>query len=149
MAQTTGAMSFAVHEVGISANGSAWTDISGYSASVAVDGGDRMTGEDYTGEGDTAILTYGKREPLEITVKVVFTDGVSDPAETVRAAYEGNTAMYVRYSPQGQIGDFLYTSSEGRVINHTYPQGEAGSADPVMLEFTVRCATLTKSVLAS
>lgn len=149
MAQTTGGLSFKEVEVGISTNGSSWTDTSGFAASVEIGGGDRQTGEVYTFDGDTAIITSGKREPLEVTIKVVYTEGGSDPFEVVRAAYEAGSSLYVRWSPKGgETGEFMFTSSAGVVTNAPYPTGEAGSGDPTMIEFTVKVASITKSVVA-
>jgi len=147
--QTTGGFSFKEVEVGISTNGSSWTDISGFAAGVSAGGGDRQTGEVYTFDGDTAIITSGKREPLEVTVKAVYTEGGSDPFEVIRAAYEAGSSLYVRWSPKGgDASEFMFTSAVGVVTNAPYPVGESGSGDPTMFEFTVKVASITKSVIA-
>lgn len=149
MAQTTGAISARNVKIEGSANGSSWTDISGFANSISPDGGDRDTGEEYTFDGDVAILTYGKRKSLKLKIKVVYTEGASDPFETVRAAYEGNTAYYIRYSPSGQsTGTFLLTSAAGRVVTPPYPKVEAKAGDTVTLEFTFTCPSITKSLNA-
>ena len=149
MAQTTDAISFKNVKVEVSTDGTTWTDISGFANSVEIGGGDRQTGEVYTFDGDTAIITTGKREPLEITVKAVYTEGANDPFEVVRAAYEGGTSLYVRWSPKGgTTGDFQFESDAGYVTNAIYPQGEAGSGDPVVVEFTVKTPKVTKGVVA-
>ena len=149
MAQTTNAMSFKSNKIEISTNGTAYTDISGFANSVDVGGGDRQAGEAYTYDGDTAIIAIGKREPVEVTVKVVYTEGTGDPFETVRAAYEDGSALYLRWSPKGgSTGAFQFTTSAGYVTTLGYPVGEAGSGDPVLIEFTLKCASITKSVVA-
>ncbi len=67
-----------------------------------------------------------------------------------RAAYEDSSDLYVRWTPKGGIaasGDFEYTSAVGVVTSAPYPVGEAGSGEPVMIEFSVRAASIVKAVL--
>lgn len=149
MAQTSDSMSFKDCKIEISTNGTTWTDISGFANALGINGGERQVGEVFTFDGDTAIIRGGKRSPLEITVKAVYTEGASDPFETVRTAYEAGSALYVRWSPQGgQSGEFQFTSDSGIVTSAPYPVGESGSADVVLFEFTVKTSKVTKSVVA-
>lgn len=148
MAQTTNGISMKDCKLEGSTNGSTWADISGFAASIETDGGDRQTGEDYTFDGDTAIITKGKREPIDLTAKVVYTEGASDPFEAVRAAYEAGTPYYLRWSPKGGgLSTFQYTTPAGVVTSFPYPGGEAGSADPVMIEFTLKVPYVTKAAV--
>ena len=143
-----GEMSFAKSKVEVSTNGTTWTDISGAATAVSVSGGDRQTGEAYPFNLDTAVITVGKREPIEVTVKALYTEGSPGVYETVRAAYEGGTALYVRWSPKGgTTGNFQFVTDSGIVTSAVYPTGEAGSGDPVMFEFAVKVAKITKSVV--
>ena len=128
MTQATGGMSFASHYVGFSANGSAWTDVSGYSNSVSVSGGERVTGTAYTADGDTAIIKNGKRQPLTVTVRIVYTETSSQAYDMAKDAYEvaGGGPFYVRWSPGGgDAADLGFTSSLGVVKTALYPQGSA------------------------
>lgn len=132
-----------------SANGTSWTDISSSANSVTVDGGERMTEDLYTFGVDVATLTTGPREPLEVTVRLVYSEGSSDPFETVRAAYEAGSSFYVRWSPKGgATGEFQYTTDAGVVTSFTYPGGESGSAEAIMCEFVLRTPKVTKSAVA-
>ncbi len=148
MAQTTNAISFAGAKVEVSTDGTTWTDISGFATAVELGGGERQTGTAFTFDGDTAIIRGGKREPLEVTVRVVYTEGASDPAETVRAAYENGTDLYIRWSPKGGAsGDALFTTDAAVVTTPPYPAGEAGSGDPVVIEFTALTPKVTRSTI--
>ncbi len=150
MAQTTGAVSARNCYIGISTNGSSWTDVSGFANSVKPDGGKRETGDAYTADGDTPIVTAGKRKPIQLKVKVLYTEGASDPFEVVRAAYEAASALYVRYAPKGNTSTyFMYTSQSGIVTDAPYPNivnVEDGKA--LALEFTLETPYVTKSVIA-
>ena len=148
MAQTTNALSWANCKIELSANGSAWTDVSGFANSVSVDGGERAISEFFTSDGNTPILTAGKRSSLEVTVKAVYTEAGSDPYAMAIAAYEGNTALYVRWSPKGGLStNFQFTTALGHVLKPVYPTGAADSADAIAIEVAIKTATITKSAV--
>ncbi len=148
MAQTSDGISFRDCKIEISPNGTTWTDISGFANALEIGGGERQVGEMFTFDGDTAIIRGGKRNPLEITVKAVYTEGTNDPYETVRAAYEAGSNLYVRWSPKGgQNGEFQFASDAGIVTDAPYPGGEAESGDVVLFEFTIKTPKVTKSVV--
>lgn len=152
MAQTTGAMSAVANKVEISANGSSWTDISGFGTSVESSELERQSGESYTFDGDTAIVTYGKLGPIDVTVNGLFTEGTGDPFEVVRgyAQAAGGSTVYVRWSPAGgTAGKFQFATSASKVTTFKFPDVDASSGDPVPFTFTVRAASITKSVVSS
>jgi len=69
MAQTTDYLSGVATKVEISTDGgSAWSDISGSSNVVTPSPQSRMSGEAYTFDGDTALVGFGKREPMDVEV---------------------------------------------------------------------------------
>lgn len=149
MAQATGAVSFRNCKIEISQNGSTWTDISGWANSVSIEGGERMVGEFFTLDGDTPILTPGKRGSFDLTTKVVYTEGASDPYEVFRQVYEGGTDIYVRWAPKGGTpGNFQFTTDKCIVTTPAYPSGEASSPDAIAFEFKLKCLTITKGVIA-
>jgi len=149
MAQTTGQISFKDVKLEISPDNSVWTDISGFSASVTVAGGERITGKAFTFDGDVPLQGVGKREMLTVTSSIVYTEGASDPTETIRAIYEAGSDFYKRWSPKGgDSAEFLYTTAAGVVMQPTYPSGEAGSGDPIMWDFVLETPQITKSAVA-
>lgn len=149
MAQTANAIGFRNAKIEISNNGSTWTDIGGWANSIKVGAGEREIGEFFTLDGDTPILTPGKRGAIEITTAIAYTEGAGDPYEVVRAAYEGATYVYIRWSPRGgSSGQFQFTTGPGLIGSPIYPGGEAGPGDTVAVEFTIKCQSITKSVVA-
>ena len=148
MAQTSNALSWANCKIELGTNGIAWTDVSGFANSVSVDGGERGIGEFFTADGDTPILTSGKRSSLEVTVKAVYTEGGSDPYALAIAAYEANSPLYVRWSPKGGVStNFQFTTALGHVLKPVYPQGAADSPDAIAIEVAVKTASIAKSVV--
>lgn len=149
--QTANYMPMSNAKIEISANGSTWTDISGETNTVDPGDQSRTNGEMYTVAGDTAVVTAGKREPLEITVKVIYTEATGEAFEVVRAIHEtAGGVCYLRYAPKGgATGDAQYTSAKGVLIALTYPSTDAGDGKPVMAGFKVKTPSLTRALIAS
>ena len=149
MSQTQNALSWANCRIELSPDTMTWTDVSGFSNSVKVDGGERAVSEFFTVDGDTPILTQGKRSALEVAIKAVYTEEGSDPFALALTAYEAGSPLYARWSPKGgTTGNFLYTTSKGVCTKPVYPQGAADSADALPAEVTIKVASIAKSVAA-
>lgn len=130
--------------------GSTWVNISGQTNSLTPGGGDREIGNFFDAANDTPTLGAGKRNPLEIEVRVKYTETDSEAQGVLAQAYENATETMIRYSPKGGAsGDRLYTSDAGFVQTHPYPGQEVESGDPLRIEFTIVVGKLTKSIIAS
>lgn len=150
MAQTTGALSGRAIKVEYSTNSSDFTDMSGHSASIEVSGGDRMSGEAYTFDGDTAIVAIGKREPLEIEGNAVYTISSADPFRVLEALYVAGTPLKVRwiFTSSATTADWRFTSATGYLTNVAYPGGEAEPGDPIMFGWTLKTPSISSAVVA-
>lgn len=152
MTQTNDAISGAAAHHATSTDGTTFADRSGYSARVTPGSQSRMTGEAYTFEGDTAVVTYGNREPMDIVVSGIYTEDVSSYFEAARAAFEANTLWVLQWAPAGsEAGNFQYTTDlvYSRITEFNWPEVDASSGDPVMFEYTVHTPGVTKSVISS
>lgn len=149
MAQTTDALSFRDCKIEISTNGTAWNDASGFSNTVTIAGGDRLTAESFTADGEYPIVTTSKRTSMDVTMRCLYTEGGSDPYETLRQAYENGTDLYLRWSPKGgTTGDFQFTTPAGIVMSPMYPTGDAGVPDAIAIEVTIKIPYVTKGLAA-
>lgn len=150
MPQTTTALSAVDAKIEFSTDGTTWIDISGSSNSIEPGEQSRQSGEVYTFQGDTAIITAGKREPLEIEVKVVFTPTAGEAWATVRPAFEAAGGKgYLRWSPQGgSTGQKQYTTDAGVLTSLTYPPAVADDANPIMTGFKLKTPKVTESTIA-
>jgi hypothetical protein len=150
MAQTTGGMSAFDLMLGWSINGSTFTNVSGSSNSVAVDGGERAIGSALTFDGDYPIVKAGKRGVITVTIRGIYTEITSQLYALAKAAYEAGTVVYVRWSPGGgDAGDFGYTTGAAYVKSLPYPGGEADSADPILTEVQLDCAVITQATIGT
>lgn len=150
MAQTTGAVPGVNCKVEFSVNGSAWTDISGSTSVVEAPDQSGMSGEAYTFTGETAVVTAGKTEPAEITVKIVYSETAGEAFEVVRAQFQvAGRAGYLRWSPRGgTTGQFQYTTAAGVLTALTWPGTDAGDGKPIACGFKLKVPSITKSVVA-
>jgi hypothetical protein len=148
MVQATGGMSANEMYVALSADGSTWTDVSGYANAVQISGGERQTGEVFTFDGNTPIVKYGKLGFLSVTISGVYTEEASKLYAMAKTAYEAGSALYARWSPGGgDSGDYLYTTSVGTVINPPYPGGSADTPDAILVEITMNVGSITQSTI--
>lgn len=148
MPQTTGQTTFVDAYIAISINGSVYTDISGIANELTVEGGSRQSGEAYTAEGDTPIIGSGKREPLNVKMKIVYTESGSEGFEILRGQYEtaGGGAVYVKWSPKGNDpGEYVYTTTAGVLVDFGYPGGPVEPGDPLTVEMGVKVAAIIKT----
>lgn len=158
MAQSTGAFGANDFDVEISTNGTVWTNISGSSTKVSGLEQERMTGEAYTADGDVAVITSGKRQPIEPTVDTLYTETSGEAFETIRPLYEAGTKVYVRISPKGigTAGAFVYTTGNASgaaapvpITKFQYFEADAGTGDPAMGSFSFKAPCLLKTTAAT
>ena len=146
MTQITGFISPKAYKIETSPDGSTWTDRSGATVAIEMNERTRISGEEYTFDGDTAAITSGPLEPLEVTHKFLYTEGASDLFDDVEAVQTANTAWYIRWTPKGgTTGDFKYTSGAGIVTGLMYPLGAKSDGKPVVCQYTLKFAALTKA----
>ena len=149
MAQVTGQMTMrnALVEVSFD-NKSTWDDISGAFNAVDPAGGDWQTGETYTADGDTALIGIGKRQPKNVKIRVVYTEGVAAVVMKAKAAYDAGDQVAVRWSPKGgATGDYEYESGSGYITTDPLPGGEVQSGTPILVEFNIFTAEVASAVV--
>ena len=156
MPQTTGSKPRSCAYVGLSTNSdcSAFTDVSGSSNSVTGAGGqNKQVGEEYTFDGETAIVEVGKREPVDIVVRSVFTSVATEAYRIARDAFMSATCdgkVCLRVIPGGAVaGNEGFQTNYAPVTNAPWPEVNSGEAGPVMVEFTIRAALVDPFVYVS
>ena len=89
MAQTTAGLSFFGAQVFVSDDaGATWTELTGHGASIAVSGGDRVSGEVNTFGTAKPIVKFGGKGSVDVTCRYVFTEEDSDPFNVLRVVHE-------------------------------------------------------------
>lgn len=149
MAQITGALSGRIAKIEYSTNYSTYTDWSGGSNSITVAGGDRKSGEAWTFDGDKAIITVGKLNPAEVTIRSMYVDSSVGYFAIISGMKNNATPMNVRFCyDTDTTGSWRYTSDTGYVIDCKPPEAVADPGDPLMFEWTVKAPGLNEAVVA-
>jgi hypothetical protein len=88
MPQTTTSVALACGflEIATDLNCAGWVDISGSSSVVEQPEQTRISGEGYTFDGDNALVEGGKKEPMDIVVKITYTETAGEAFEIAMAA---------------------------------------------------------------
>jgi hypothetical protein len=133
MAQTTTFTGGTNFYFAVSVDGSAWTDCSGTATKVEVTPSKRMNGLAYTGEGDKAVIAYGKLEPVEVTVTLLYTKTSGEGYDRLADAHDatGGTRLDCRFAPEGNSsGNEQWTSTSSKTVELGFPSPDAGDATP-------------------
>jgi hypothetical protein len=151
MAQTTESYSWVDCDVFLSTDdfSSSNVNVGGFSNSIEISGGERVTGAAYTADGDTAIITNGKRQPTTITARFVYTESANQPYNMINDAYEAGSNLYIRWIPDGNTsGNYRYTSGAGIVKNPVYPTGDAESGDVLISELVLEVPEIAEDTVS-
>lgn len=149
MAQVTGVKSGRVAKVEYSTNYSTYTDTSGATNSLSVDGGDRQVGDTYTFDGDKAVVGVGKLNPADLTFRSLYVDSSTGLFAQISAMKNNATPMNVRFAyDTSTTGSWRFTADTGYVTSCKPPSAEAGPGDPLAFEWAVHVPGLTEAVVA-
>lgn len=135
MAQTTTFTGGSGFYIAVATDGSTWNSIEGSSNKIEVSEQKRMNGVAYTPDTDTAVISYGKLEPVEITVTCIYTKTSGEAWARVKAAFvaSGGSRLDLRFAPEGNTtGNLQYTTGSSKPVSLKWPSPEAGSAGPLM-----------------
>lgn len=152
MTQITGQLSMACGKIEVSTDGITWHDISGASQSITGVTQTRMSGEAYTQDGDTAVITAGKRAPMTPTVTVIYTESNT---EAWKRAFDEFTAacgdpLYHRWSPGGgDIGDWRFYTPAPVITSFDYPTLDAADGSPIKCTYQFKTPYVTKEAISS
>lgn len=150
MAQTTNVYTGAAATVSIKVAAGSYVDISGSSQSVDAVTATVTTGDAYTFDGDYAITTVGKFEPVEIKVNILYTEVSTEAFLTAQGAFAARSLVQIKWIPGGSAAgsDTYESKANGYITSLDYPPIDATSAGPLMVSFTVRAPGITYTATA-
>ncbi len=130
-----------------------WEDIAGATQSIDPGGQSRMVGDAFTLDGDVPLVGAGKREAMDITFILIYTETDAEVYERARTVFERTgcgALMCVRYSPRGgNAGDEQLTSRRGVLTNFVYPAVDASAGGVILGGFTIHVPALDTAIIAS
>jgi len=149
MAQTTGAKSMRNVKLEF-ITGSTWNDISGVANAVTVSGGDRITGEAFTADGDRPIVLFGKLNPLDVECKIVYSEVTTEAFTLLEPLYVAGTNLRLRWAPGGNAtGNYRYVTDTTNLTAFGYPGGEVQDGAPILLDMSVKTGQVTWAAITS
>jgi hypothetical protein len=139
------------YTVSAGATATQFLDVSGAVASVEVGGGER--------DRDYALLAPGKRTPVDVTVRYVYSEagstGVTGLTTALFNAYtaDGGGHLGVRWAPKGNSsGVFVYytgtSTNQSHLVSPGFPMGEVGPGEVIANEFVVRTTNIVRGTIA-
>ena len=152
MAQTTYSVPMGCGYVAYSIDCVTYVDIGGYANTVVVPEQTHVVGEAYTFDGNSAIVKGGNRQPLAVTVSIMYTEddaGPFDQLEPIHAAQDCGDEICVRWMPRGNVAGYQEYTITGPITGFQYPNMDAAQGGPIVCTFTVTGPTVVVTVKAS
>jgi hypothetical protein len=158
MSQTTAPVVQSNFQAEVSLDGSIWTDISGTATNVSVDGGDQITGTQFTADGSVPlVLNSNKTEAQTVTVSCVYTETTGEAHQVVYDRYIGSDkTIFFRYAPRGSaVANKRYVASNAAntaikvaIVSCTKPEVDAESGDAALFEFSLLVPKLFQEAIS-
>ena len=142
-------------EITTDGGGTTWVDNSDTLSVVTPGAQTRASSDTYVFGEDIALLTWGKKGPMEITLRGVYTEGTgtTDTWNTMYTAHDVACGddFDVRWAPLGcattsQV--FSTTPGASKIISLTPPMGDAASSDALVFEAVVKTSDMTWATYA-
>lgn len=152
MPQVTDALSAkdGVLELNIDLITPSWDDLSGAGNTLEPDEQTRELGTAYTFDGDYAIITTGKRQPISISCRIVYTETADDPYDKMETAYLAGDKVQFQWFPAGKDdGNWQFKMDQAIITGFQRPPMDAGSPDPLMASFTIQANEIVRSVYSA
>ena len=158
MALPTGILSSCTMCVELSTDGTSWTDFSDYLTVLEPGAVTRDTAEESTFGEDVMATAVGHRNPIDITIRSVYTDSTAttNPFSYIWGQCTTNCggALAVRWAPAGctttnqVFSTATATGHYSRLTSQTPPAGNAGDAAVLTWEAVVRAPELYRATYA-
>lgn len=154
----TSTVSKAKFKIEISSNGSSWSDISGKTNNITGVAQSRKFAETNVGSNDNPEITAGQREAVKGQVRILYSEDALHAFELLRAAHEDGGCIYLRYAPRGGAAStkrYASAAADGStaapciITNFLYPDGDKGSAEPVMAGFDFVASSLKSESISA
>jgi len=130
--------------------GATWNDISGVANAVEVSGGDRITGEAFTADGDRPIVLFGKLNPIDVECKIVYSEVTTEAFSLLEPLYVAGTSLRLRWAPGGNAtGNYRYVTDTTNITAFGYPGGEVQDGAPILLDMSVKTGQVTWAAITS
>jgi len=127
---------------------SSFINVESWATSITVNGGDVPISNFST--FTVPLVFIGKQNPYTIVVECAYTEAaITNVFKDVFDDYIASPGLLydIKWHPEGAaIGNYIFTSSDGRLIDCTLPQGTSSGSDPTLFTMTFQCPSIAVSV---
>lgn len=112
-----------------------WIDLSGSVSAFEPTGGASMTGSTHTyGPHHLPLIGIGKREPVEATVRIIYTEEDAEATDLIDGFAENQTLVWLRHRPKGAVAGAWEFVGRGYFTERPKVAPDATSADILLCE---------------
>jgi hypothetical protein len=154
MVQTTNTQPQACARVDIATDSdcAVWVEVSGSVNSISGTSQSKMVGDEYTLEGTYAIAQAGKIEPVDLTVRMAFTNVATEAYRKARDAFMTGSCdgrLCLRWIPGEDVGNDGFQTGYSIVTAFEWPPVDASTAGPIFVSFTLHVVQIDPFVFVS
>lgn len=154
MPQTTNAVPQACARIDIATDDpcATWVNVSGSANSIQNTTQTKMVADEFTFDGIGPISEAGKLEAFDITVRIVFTNVVTEAYRIVRDVFKEAACagkLCIRWIPSGAVGGDGFQTNRAPVTSFDWPPVDSSTAGPVMVSFVLHVSTIDPFVFVS
>ena len=128
---------------------SSFLQVESWGTAIAVSGGDVPVSPFNT--FDVTLIYVGNQNPYTIDVECAYTEAaVTDVFKDVADDYLASPGLAydVQWHPEGAVsGNYLFTTTGGKLTNVTLPQGTSTGSDPILFTMTIVASSIAISVV--
>lgn len=96
------------------------------------------------------MVFIGKQNPYTVVIEMAYTEAaVTNPFKEIFDAFAANPGLLqdVKWHPEGAaVGNYIFTTSAGRLVDVTLPQGTSSGADPTLFTCTLQVPSIAISI---
>jgi hypothetical protein len=112
----------------------------------------KIVADEHTFDEEGALTQEGKKNPVDITVRMAFTNQATEAYRLARAAFMDATCdgkICLRWIPGGNVGDDGFQTGYVPVTSFDWPPIDANAGGPVMATFIVHAPVIDPFVFVS
>ena len=127
---------------------SSFLAVESWATSISVSGGDTPVSNFNT--FTVPLVFIGNINPFTVTVEMAYTEAaITNPFKEIYDDYIASPGLLydVKWHPEGAAaGNYIFTTSGGRLISCSLPQGSSTGTSPSLFTITIQCSSIAVTV---
>lgn len=127
---------------------SSFLNVESWATSITVTGGDTPVSNFNT--FTVPLVFVGNVNPYTVVIEMAYTEAaITNPFKDIFDDYiaSGGLLYDAKWHPEGAAtGNYIFTTSGGRLINCSLPQGTSTGTSPSLFTITIQCSSIAVTV---